>query len=64
MCISCGINNITKEAIFCNSGGRGKEFGSLDGGEDGEYECIHFVEVSQRFAMQRSGAISFDCQMS
>ena len=38
------------------------EFGSLDGGEDGEYniQWYYFVEISKILVMQDTGTISVD----
>ena len=50
MCVSCGINIITKSANFSNNGAKELECGSLNGGDDGEYNG--FVKISQIFAKQ------------
>ena len=52
--VSWRINNIVKWANSANNGAREMEFGSHDGGEDGEHNGAGFVEISNILMMQDS----------
>ncbi len=46
------INNMHKQANFCDNGAREVIFGSFDGRGDNEHSGASLVEISQFFAMQ------------
>ena len=46
VCVICKINNIVKKVDFSNSGDNWIEFGSFDGGDDGEFIGGGFVAIS------------------
>ena len=50
--VNCKVNNITKQGKFSNYGDGEMEFGSLYGGEDGEYNGVGDILNMYIFAMQ------------
>ena len=48
--VSCKIDNI---ANFSNIGASEEKFGSLDGGDDGEYNGVGFVERDLKYLQCR-----------